>query len=100
HDVRQWFVDAGMPALPQLAEGQSHGYEELLAFVAFDQWAQERGWFVYGRYLLTHPSFAIGGPLGELLEERPTYADPPSGRAVLLSPADAYGRARPVLPAA
>lgn len=83
HEARQWFVDAGMPAMPE-----------------FDRWAGAHGWVVYARYLLTHPTVAVDGPYGELLEERPTYGDEPSGRAVLLSPAEAYGRSRPVLPAA
>jgi hypothetical protein len=98
-NVRQWFVDAGMPAMPQLAVGQFHPDKELLALPDFNRWARGSGWWVFGRYLLTHPRAAIPGPYGELLEERPTYADEPPGNAVLLSPAEAYGRSRPVLPA-
>jgi hypothetical protein len=99
HEARQWFVDAGMPEMPHLVEGKSHPDKELLAVPEFDRWATN-GWAVYARYLLTHPRFAIDGPYRELLEERPAYGDPRSGREVLLSPADAYGRARPVLPSA
>jgi hypothetical protein len=100
HAIRQWFVDAGMPAMRQLAEGQGHPDRELLAVPEFTRWAGGSGWLVFGRYLLTHPAAAFPGPYGELLEERPTFADPSVGRAVLLSPAEAYGRSRPVLPSA
>lgn len=98
HAKRQWFVDAGMPSMPQLAEGVAHPDKELLAIPEFERWAGQRGWVVYARFLLTHPSSAIDGPLRELLEERQTFAEDPPAHAVLLSPAEAYGRSRPVLP--
>lgn len=98
HDTREWFVAHGMPPMDELVEGQSHPDKELLAIPAFQQWAGQRGWAVYAEFLATHPSVAIDGPLRELLEERPTFAENPPGRAVLLSPAEAYGRSRPVLP--
>ncbi|MEY2402598.1 MAG: hypothetical protein QOD38_149 [Acidimicrobiaceae bacterium] len=96
-DARAWFIDAGMPPMPQLADGRAHPDNELLAIPEFDRWANE-GWPVYARYLVTHPTVAIDGPFRELLEERPAYSDKSAGKEVLLSPADAYGRARPVLP--
>ena len=98
HATRQWFVDHGMPEMGQLADGQAHPDKELLAIPEFERWAGQRGWVVYAEFLATHPSAAIDGPMNELLEERQTFAENPPGRAVLLSPAEAYGRARPVLP--
>lgn len=98
HDTREWFVENGMPPMVHLAEGQAHPDKELLAIPEFDTWAGQHGWVVYAEFLATHPSAAIDGPLRELLEERQTFAENPPGRAVLLSPAEAYGRARPVLP--
>jgi hypothetical protein len=99
HEVRRWFVDAGMPAMPQLAEGRTHPDKELLAIPEFNRWASS-GWMVYARYLLTHPSFAIDGPYRELLEQREAFSDTTPAKEVLLSPKDAYGRSRPVLPSA
>ena len=98
HDTRAWFVEHGMPPMDELAEGQSHPDKELLAIPAFERWAGQSGWAVYAEFLVTHPTSAIDGPLRELLEERPTFAEESAGRAVLLSPAEAYGRSRPVLP--
>lgn len=97
-DVREWFEQAGMPFMPQLRPGQQHPDKELLAIPEFTKWAEKRGWLVYARFLVTHPDQAIDGPYQELLEERPAFGDKPSGRAVLLSPTEAYGTSRPVLP--
>jgi hypothetical protein len=96
--ARAWFVDNGMPDVPELPHRQSIPRETLQRIPAFEHWLETKGLTTYAKYLLLHPNVAITGPYGELFEERQTYAEQPSTRPVMLSPAEAYGRARPVLP--
>jgi hypothetical protein len=100
HDARQWFVAAGMPPLLGLEEGKEHSAADVQHEPGFNEWASSKGWFTLARYLVEHPAAALSGPFGDLLEERPTTFEPRVDRPVLLSPADAYGRARVVLPPA
>ncbi len=95
--ARAWFVAHGMPALADIPL-QQVPRERLQAIPEFEHWAETKGLTTYGEYLLTHPVELVTGPFGDLLEERPTYGDPVVNKPVMLSPAEAYGRSRPVLP--
>jgi hypothetical protein len=95
--IRAWFEDRGMPVMRQFETGKGLMGAEVREDPAFEAWAREEGMGLWVEYLLTHPVFALDGPYGELLEDRNTFAeDLPN--SVLLSPEEAYGRTRPVLP--
>lgn len=98
NDAREWFIDQGMPFPSELPRGQSIPRQTLQDIPEFEHWLETKALTTYAKYLLTHPNVAIPGPYGDLLEERVTYAEQPSKEPVLVSPAEAYGRARPVLP--
>jgi hypothetical protein len=98
NEARAWFVDQGMPFPSELPRGQSIPRETLQNIPEFEHWLEKKGLTTYAKYLLTHPVDALSGPYGDLLEERVTYAEEASKEPVMLSPAEAYGRARPVLP--
>ncbi len=52
----------------------------------------------YARFLLTHPWYTLTAPLPEMVSVRRSYGDPVEPKVTMLSPADGYGTARPVIP--
>lgn len=89
-----WFRDQGMPAP---ASGRFDP-DALTEDPAFRRWVAGEGRATYGRYLLTHPWYTLTEPLDDLVSERPSYGDEVEPGPTMLSPADAYGSSRPVLP--
>jgi len=96
-----WFVDHGMPVPASITVGQVIGNtpgETLLKDPAFKTWLHDHGLATYERYLITHPGYALVGPLGDMLGTTvPTLGSYPRGPS-MLGPTDAYGQGRVVLP--
>ena len=89
-----WFRAHGMP-LPVTG-----GFDaaEMEKDPQFTPWLHDKGRSTYTRFLLTHPWYALTAPLPEMVGVRQSYADTPVRRVTMLSPGDAYGSTRPVIP--
>lgn len=100
-DHLDWFVDHGMVLPP----GDATDFGSLEADLGFQRWIRDEGGRTYVRFLLEHPGFALTGPIPDLFEQRPNFLNVPPyvdhplvGSEAMLSPRDAYGTARPLLP--
>ncbi|HEX2576370.1 MAG TPA: hypothetical protein VHK88_08480, partial [Aquihabitans sp.] len=93
-DRLDWFRDHGMPVPPSGDLGPG----ALAVDPAFARWVAGEGRGTYTRFLVTHPWYALTEPLDDLVGVRRSYGDEPEPTAAMLSPADAYGSARPVVP--
>lgn len=93
-----WLRDHGMPEPPALDHPTTFDPATVGDDPPFARWLERDGRSTYARFLLAHPWWTLTAPLPDLTGERPSYGDPPETRLALLSPADAYGRVRPVLP--
>lgn len=89
-----WFRDEGMPTP---ATG-GFDYTSLSEDRSFQRWVAGEGRTTYARYLVTHPWYTLTEPLDDLVSERPSYGDEGEPGPTMLSPADGYGSARPVVP--
>lgn len=101
-DQLEWFLDEGMPTAP----GGATDFGSLERDPAFRRWLERDGAETYARFLLTHPWHTLTGPIRDLFTERATFLKvPPHAEVVridtpsMLSPGEAYGGSRPVLPA-
>ncbi len=89
-----WFQAHGMPTP---ASGDL-GPDALRSDSAFAHWVGHVGRSTYARYLLTHPWYSATEPLSDLAGVRRSYGDEPAPQSTMLSPADAYGSSRAVIP--
>ncbi len=89
-----WFQAHGMPTP---ASGNL-GPDALRDDPAFAYWVSHEGRGTYARYLLTHPWYSATEPLDDLVGVRRSYGDELAPQSTMLSPADAYGSSRPVIP--
>lgn len=90
----QWFVDEGMP----LPTSGGRSFDDFDQDVTFQRWVAEEGSGTYLRFLVSHPWYTVTEPLDDFVYARPSYQDDALPQATMLSPADAYGSARPVIP--
>ena len=90
----RWFRAHGMPV------PTTGGYDavEMEKDARFTPWLDEKGRSTYTTFLLTHPWYALTAPLPDLVGVRQSYADPVVRHDTMLSPGDAYGATRPVIP--
>lgn len=93
-DRLAWFVAEGMP-IPGGGNWDPNAMEQD---AAFGPWVRSEGRSTYARFLLTHPWYTLTAPLPEMVTVRRSYGDPVEPRVTMLSPADGYGSARPVIP--
>jgi hypothetical protein len=93
-DRLAWFVGEGMP-VPVGANWDPNAMEKD---PEFGPWVRSEGRRTYARFLLTHPWYTLTAPLPEMVTVRKSYGDPVEPRVTMLSPADGYGTARPVIP--
>lgn len=93
-DRLAWFVAEGMP-VPAGGNWDPNAMEDD---PEFGPWVRTEGRSTYARFLLTHPWYTITAPLPEMVTVRRSYGDPVEPRVTMLSPADGYGSARPVIP--
>jgi hypothetical protein len=93
-DHLAWFVDQGMP-LPGGGNWDPNAMEQD---ADFGPWVREEGRSTYARFLVTHPWYALTAPLPDMVSVRRSYGDPVEPKVTMLSPADGYGSARPVIP--
>ena len=89
-----WFQAHGMPTP---ASGDL-GPDALRSDPAFVHWVGHEGRSTYARYVLTHPWYSATEPLSDLVGVRRSYGDKAAPQSTMLSPADAYGSSRPVIP--
>lgn len=89
-----WFRSNGMPPPPN---GQWN-IEEMQSDPTFSRWLAEESRGTYAKFLLTHPWYSLTAPLPDLFGQRQSYLDPPATKTTMLSPGDAYGPSRPVIP--
>lgn len=89
-----WFRGHGMPVPPN----GDLGFPSLDGDPAFLQWRAGPGRRTYARYLLTHPWYSVTEPLDDLVSVRRSYGDQSRPEVSMLSPGDAYGAARPIVP--
>jgi hypothetical protein len=87
-----------MPLPSVAAAGQAVMPEPLLADRAFAAWVAGRGPLTYVEFLATHPWSTLTEPLEDLVGARPAFADGARADQTMLSPAEAYGSSRPVVP--
>ena len=89
----QWFLDHGMPAngrellIPPYENAFGDPAVELEDDPTFGPWLRDHFRNAYGRYLLTHPGYALGLPFGG-----------DGGAIPLASGTTGYGASRAVLP--
>lgn len=93
-DRLAWFVDHGMP-IPGGGNWDPNAMEQDQAF---GPWVRDEGRATYARFLLTHPWYSLTAPLPDMVSVRRSYGDPVEPKVTMLSPADGYGTARPVIP--
>ena len=93
-DRLEWFVDQGMPAS---ASGEYH-FAEMMEDPGYVRWVEGEGLSTYVRYLATHPWYTLTAPLDDLVGERRSFGDEVVFGETLLSPGEAYGASRPVIP--
>lgn len=100
-DHLAWFRSHGMPLPP----GGATDFGSLERDPAFGRWVRDEAGATYVRFLVTHPWFAVTGPVRDLFDEHPSFLNEPPWAdeihhetAAMLSPRDAYGGARPLLP--
>ena len=89
-----WFRRHGMPRPPS----GGLDYPTLEADPSFQGWVAGEGRTTYVEYLVTHPWYTLTEPLDDLISERRSYLDEPVAAVTMLSPADSYGSAHPVIP--
>ena len=89
-----WFRAHGMPTP---ASGDL-GRDALRSDPAFARWVRHAARTTYARYLLTHPWYIATEPLDDMVAQRRSYGDEAVVQPTMLSPADAYGPSRPVIP--
>lgn len=94
-DRLQWFVDEGMP----LPSSGGLTFDDFDQDQPFQQWVADEGSATYVRFLLEHPWYAVTEPLDDFVFARPSvYLDEEQPQVTMLSPGEAYGSVRPVLP--
>lgn len=93
-DRLAWFVDHGMP-IPGGGNWDPNAMEQDQDF---GPWVRSEGRSTYARFLLTHPWYTLTAPLPDMVSVRRSYGDPVEPKVTMLSPADGYGSARPVIP--
>ena len=93
-DRLAWFVGEGMP----VPEGGNWDPNAMAQDPDFGPWVRSEGRSTYARFLLSHPWYTLTAPLPEMVTVRKSYGDPVEPRVTMLSPADGYGIARPVIP--
>lgn len=93
-DRLAWFVAEGMP-VPTDGNWDPNAMEKD---PAFGPWVREEGRATYAKFLLTHPWYTLTAPMPDMVSVRRSYGDPVEPKVTMLSPADGYGTARPVIP--
>jgi len=90
----RWFRAHGMPV------PTTGGYDavEMEKDPKFTPWLDAKGRSAYTSFLISHPWYALTAPLPDLVGVRQSYADPVVRHDTMLSPGDAYGSTRPVIP--
>ncbi len=89
-----WFRDHGMP----VPASGALDVTSLTEDPAFSRWVAGEGRRTYLTYLASHPWYTLTEPLDDLVGVRRSYGDEPAPQVTMLSPADGYGMARPVIP--
>ena len=104
HDRTAWFVSHGMPA-PRFDPRQVG--RAAARNPAFLRWLDAHGERTYIRFVATHPSYTLLGPLPYLVGEQASLHHPnqtpfpefqPNPTPAIFSPAVNYGRHRDVVP--